>query len=343
MRTYDCFILMILFLFFVIPTWAGDRDVQVVKIWDKAPHNAFTDLIRFEGKFYCAFREGTGHVPGETGEDGKIRVLVSADGMKWESLALLAREDYDLRDPKLSCTRDQKLMLLYGGSIYDGKKLMGCQTHVSFLDKNGKVFSTPKPVVIDKKIRSDFDWLWSVSWFEGKGYGVVYQKNAENGGTVFLVSTKNGISYSLVSELSSGGFPNEATVLVKPDREMLVLLRREKGDQHGYLGYSKPPYRNWTWNDLGIRLGGPNLIAYDTTRFIMGSRSYYSEGARTALWLITKTGSPKQFLELSSGGDTSYPGLVLSGDTLWVSYYSSHEGKSMIYLASVPITILADK
>ena len=343
MRMNVCFRLMILFSFFAIPAWADNRDVQVVKIWDKAPHNAFTDLIRFEGRFYCTFREGTGHVPGETGEDGKIRVLVSADGKKWESLALLAKEGYDLRDPKLSCTPDQKLMLLYGGSIYDGKKLMGCQTHVSFLDKKGKVFSEPKPVVIDKKIRSDSNWLWRVSWFEGKGYGVIYQKDTARGCTVFLVRTKNGINYSLVSELTTGGFPNEATVLVKPDREMLVLLRRDDGDQHGYLGSSRPPYRDWNWNDLEIRIGGPNVIPYDSTRFIMGSRSYYPEGARTALWLITKTGPPKQFLELPSGGDTSYPGLVLSGDTLWVSYYSSHEGKSMIYLAEVPVTGLTDE
>ena len=44
----------------------ANEDVQaklvgVKKIWDQAPHNAFTDLIRWNGKFYCAFREGLGH------------------------------------------------------------------------------------------------------------------------------------------------------------------------------------------------------------------------------------------------------------------------------------------
>jgi hypothetical protein len=42
-------------------------------------------------------------------------------------------------------------------------------------------------------------------------------------------------------------------------------------------------------------------------------------------------------LSLPSGGDTSYPGLVWHDNVLWVSYYSSHEGKANIYLAKVRI------
>jgi hypothetical protein len=45
--------------------------VEVKKIWDQAPHNAFTDLIRFEGRWFCVFREGQGHVS----PDGALRVL----------------------------------------------------------------------------------------------------------------------------------------------------------------------------------------------------------------------------------------------------------------------------
>lgn len=35
---------------------------RVAKIWDHANHNAFTDLIRHEGKFYCTFREADSHL-----------------------------------------------------------------------------------------------------------------------------------------------------------------------------------------------------------------------------------------------------------------------------------------
>ena len=40
-------------------------------------------------------------------------------------------------------------------------------------------------------------------------------------------------------------------------------------------------------------------------------------------------------LTFPSGGDTSYPGLVWHDGRLWMSYYSSHEGKSAIYLAQI--------
>jgi len=36
--------------------------VEIRKIWDRAPHNAFTDLVRFQDRWLCVFREGRGHV-----------------------------------------------------------------------------------------------------------------------------------------------------------------------------------------------------------------------------------------------------------------------------------------
>jgi hypothetical protein len=44
--------------------------VSVKRIWDAGPHNAFADLIRFQDRWYCSFRESDGHVGG----DGKLRV-----------------------------------------------------------------------------------------------------------------------------------------------------------------------------------------------------------------------------------------------------------------------------
>lgn len=51
---------------------------------------------------------------------------------------------------------------------------------------------------------------------------------------------------------------------------------------------------------------------------------------------VTK-GELKPLLDLPSSGDSSYPGLVWHDNLLWVSYYSSHEGKSAIYLARVKL------
>jgi hypothetical protein len=42
-------------------------------------------------------------------------------------------------------------------------------------------------------------------------------------------------------------------------------------------------------------------------------------------------------LDLPSSGDSSYPGMVWHQGLLWISYYSSHEGKTAIYLARVKL------
>ena len=59
--------------------------VGVRMIWNQAGHNAFTGLVRFKDRWFCTFREGSGHVS----HDGKLRVITSADGETWEPAALL--------------------------------------------------------------------------------------------------------------------------------------------------------------------------------------------------------------------------------------------------------------
>ena len=78
--------------------------VSVEKIWDKAPHSAFTDLTRFQNLFYCCFREGDSATKGE----GTLRMLVSASGKTWVEHITLNEPGIDLRDPKLIVTPDEK-------------------------------------------------------------------------------------------------------------------------------------------------------------------------------------------------------------------------------------------
>src|SRR5437762_5761881 len=99
---------------------ADPEIVSVVKIWDRGKHNAFTDLIRWRDKWYCTFREADAHVGG----DGKLRVLESMSGDKWESVALVPEDGIDLRDPKLSITPDDRLMIVAGGSVYGGTTVL---------------------------------------------------------------------------------------------------------------------------------------------------------------------------------------------------------------------------
>ena len=59
---------------------------------------------------------------------------------------------------------------------------------------------------------------------------------------------------------------------------------------------------------------------------------------RTSLcWLDAASARLEEFLPLPSGGDSSYAGLAWHDRRLWVSYYSSHEKKTSIYLDTVAI------
>ena len=77
----------------------------------------------------------------------------------------------------------------------------------------------------------------------------------------------------------------------------------------------------------GIRLPDGRIVA--------ATRLYYPK-QRTSLSLLDPdAGTLQELIALPSGGDTSYAGLVWHEGLLWISYYSSHEGKTSIYLAKV--------
>ncbi|MDR1140893.1 MAG: glycoside hydrolase, partial [Planctomycetaceae bacterium] len=310
---------------------------SVKKIWDTAPHSAFTDLIRFNDTFYCTFREGTGHVPGKkTGDgDGEIRVIKSKDGETWESVTLIKKKGYDLRDSKISVTPDNRLMLTIGGSVYVDGRLTERHPQVSFSDKNGENFSEPQPIEIDASVKTPTDWLWRVTWYQGIGYGVVYADFGNNPWSLTLVKTKDGVHYEPVQRFNKTTRPNEATVRFLSNGDMRIFLRCESGNAE--LGMSANPYTTWNWVDLGIRVGGPEMIILPNDKLLFGHRFYSNTGSSTVLTKQGTDGKLQLVIRFPSGGDTSYPGMVICNGFLWVSYYSGHEGKTSIYLAKIPL------
>ncbi len=297
--------------------------VDVRMIWDKAPHNAFTDLVRFQNRWYCAFREGKAHVS----PDGALRVIASDDGQTWESIARITSPNSDLRDAKLSITPDGRLMLAGAGALHppaDHKH----QSFAWFSDPEGKSFGPAVPIG-----EPDY-WLWRVSWHKGKALGVGYATAGPQ--IARLYQSDDGRDFkTIVPTLFAEGYPNESAIVFLPDDTALCLLRRDKDSATGQLGRARPPYTEWTWKDLGTRIGGPSMIRLDDGRLIAGVRLYDGDVRTSICEIDADTGQIKELLALPSGGDTSYPGLVMHDGLLWVSYYSSHENQTRIYLARV--------
>ena len=297
---------------------------EVSKIWDEAPHNAFTDLILFKDRWYCVFREGKGHVS----PDGALRVITSTDGKNWESAALLTSPTADLRDAKITVAPGNRLMLSGAAALHQPAKAK----HQSMIwySSNGNDWGEPIEVA-DPNM-----WLWRVTWHKGIAYGVGY--GTLDNRFIRLYKSQDGVKFdTLVDNLFVEGYPNETSMIFLDDDTCLCLLRRDGTPNTAKLGIAKPPYTQWEWKDLGMPLGGPHMIRLPDNRIVAAGRLYDGKVRTSLLWLDPEAGALTEFLTLPSGGDTSYPGLVFHEDTLWVSYYSSHEGKTSIYLAKVKL------
>lgn len=299
-------------------------------IWDKAPHNALTDLIFFKGHFLCCFRESDKHVGGH---NGKIRILKgSSDGADWTSIALIELPGVDLRDPNLSITPEGRLMLLMGGAIYDGNICVAFNPHVTFSD-NGSTWDKAN------NLHMPNEWIWKVTWHEGIGYGMSYfmtdLADVMQPWILKLFRTEDGKKFSLVKQFDISQHPSEAILRFNEHGTMIALLRR-RGE--GWIGSASPPYVDWEWISVGRRIGGPNFLILPGGELWICSRIYQQHGKKqephTALSLLTSHGLDVKLI-LPSGGDTSYGGMVYLEDALYTCYYSSHEGKAKIYFAEI--------
>lgn len=305
------------------------RLVSAKRIWDQAPHNAFTDLIRFKDRWYCVFRESPAHLS----SGGKIRVLSSADGEQWASVGLISQDGVGLVDPKLTITPQGRLMLS-GGSVKVLESGAESYRSVVRFSGNGSEWSEGQFV-------GDTDnWLWSPAWKNGAAYCVGYETapHGSKAGLAYLYRSEDGSKWNTSERIA---FPNgnEAALVFEAGGTAYALLRRD-GVNSGLtarLGTAQPPYTNWTWKDLAIRVGGQEMIQLPDGRLLAATR-LYDGGVRTSLsWIDPARGTLTEALKLPSGGDTSYAGMVLHDGKLWMSYYSSHEGKANIYLAQVAI------
>ncbi|MDX1392470.1 MAG: sialidase family protein [Rheinheimera sp.] len=294
---------------------------QVQRIWQQAQHNAFTDLIDYNAALWCVFREGSAHVSA----DGAFRILRSTDGVSWHSLARLAIADADLRDAKFCLTSNGQLAI-YGVGAWHNKSQASHQTYC-WLSADGEHWSAPEPI-------GDTDiWLWRMAWQHNQLFAVGY--HVAKPAFIRLYQGADVRQLRRLDEIYRGSFASESALMFQADATALCLLRRDPG--HGLLGRSRAPYTDWQWQDLGCRIGGPQWLQLADGRLLACVR-LYDKTIRTSLcWIDADTGRLTEALVLPSGGDCSYAGMVQRGNRVYISYYSSHEGSSAIYLARLTV------
>lgn len=286
----------------------GAELISVKKVWgieqSGKPHNAFTDLIRFKDQWYLGLREALKHHGGLEGK-GRLRIIRSPDGEKWESCGLFESSEGDMRDAKLSITGENQLMLNTAIQVYYPNP----DKHKNFawFSKDGTDWSDPV-LIGENNI-----WIWSVTWHDGVAYGVGYHTTGKS--KTRLYRSDDGLNWEvLVSEFYTG---NESSLVFEPDGTAICLMRTGNA-----IGKSTPPYREWIWKPT-VNLGGPKLVMLDDGRFVAGGRTEW--GTMVLFEINPETGKATELLKLPANGDSSYPGMVYHDGVLWVSYYSSSD------------------
>lgn len=339
-------------LFTCLPRIPKDT-IIIEQIWNRADHNAFTDLEYYKKHFYCSFREGDGHLPGTDSLLGEVCIIRSRKAHEWELIKRFTSKKYDLRDSRMSITPDGRLMLLVSGIEWKATSMTTQETFVSF-SEDGINFSDLMPVVLEDNIRGKWNLIWTLAWTDSVAYAVLHQRNKPNNTWyAYLLKTYDGISYYKVNKWEIGPKPTEARIRFTPNGRMVALVRIEPG-MNGQFGVSSYPFTEWEWFDTGLRLGGPNFHVIDDHTILIGSRFYDQttpykrprkgqefKNQKMGLCIADDKGNISKTLELISDEDCSYPGIVLlKKNRLFISYYSSHEGKAKIYLLRTRLATL---
>lgn len=321
----------------IIALYINSDQVHTQCIWDKAPHCAFTDLTVYNDKLYCCFREGTAHVPTTKNEFGGIRVLSSADGgTNWHDCGLITQPDYDLRDPKLTVTPDNRLMLMFGRYLPTPPENPYPWTQVKFIsDEEIENSAFNNENLLDVNIENNENlsnyWLWHTEWIDNESWGIAYKGD----NLPLLVKSTDGVNYSLASILQAPG--NEADIEKLDNGDMLIVMRAANSTASAYIGLASAPYTNWHWIEHETWLHSPVITEAEGETFV-ACRAPYG----TTLYQY-KDSRLTPIMALENSYDNAYPGLAYLNGNLGISYYSTQTGNAAIYFAKIAIDELIQK
>ena len=216
-----------------------NTEMEVLKVWDNGMYCAFPSLLKYRDRYYCAFREGVSHVD----DEGYIRILCSENGKDWVSKEVIRIKASDLRDPCLSIMPNGKMLLLCGLRSKVENERYKVRTYSSIFDDENDLFEELKPVNL--KITSnhnyDCEWLWKLTWYEGRGYGFAYYNDGDNDCKISLFETEDGINYSKITDVSIDGNLTESRVQFTANGDMTALVRQDGVVNNGIIGYSTFP------------------------------------------------------------------------------------------------------
>lgn len=322
------------------------RVASVRRVFDNGEHNAFTDLCRFQGRYYLTFRtcpDGHGVFP-----TSSIIVLSSDDTRSWQPVHRFGVAKRDTRDPHFLVFKGK--LFVYTGTWYCGDgppEHRDMNEHLGYAVWTADGTTWHGPLMLEGTYGH---YVWRAAAHGGAAYLCARRKHqfaetktrGERDPLVesAMLESQDGLIWRTVG-LFQEQYGDETAFLFEEDGSVLAVAR-SGGGRNAQICRATPPYKTWERKDLDRSIGGPLLTKWGG-RYVVGGRKTLTGKAVTSLyWLAADR--LHEFAELPSGGDTSYPGFVaLSPTRAIVSYYSSHERdasghtRTAIYLADLAI------
>jgi hypothetical protein len=322
---------------------------EVRRIFHNGEHNAFTDLCRFRGQLYLTFRScPDGHMVHPT---ASVIILRSADeGKTWTPAHRFSVKDRDTRDPHFLVFRDR--LFVYTGTWWSGPTTIpvaeyDMNKHLGYAVHSGDGTNWSEPEMLEGTFGH---YIWRAATHDGKAYLCGRRKPGFEIGPrgegekvqSLLLESEDGLIWKKRAFFNEQA-GDETAFLFEPDGTLLGI-GRHGGGKNAFLLRSSPPYRDWSRESLDRPIGGPLVAKWGAHVLVGGRKTTKEHGPKTSLcWLVD--GALREFAELPSSGDNSYPGFVtLAPDRALVSWYSSHEkdesGKTItaIYLTDLTLT-----
>lgn len=306
-----------------------------LETWTAVPadaHHSNTDLIKYHGQYLLAHATSPWHF---ASTKCKLVVRSSQDGKNWKVLSEIRVPGEDVRDPKFAIIGDKLLLYFLNNKTFDPEPY---DTSLCVSD-DAINWSTPKKLSVT-------GWLlWRPKTIDGITFYVPAYWHQH--GKVMLFRSTDGVNWTEVGPVYSGGKIDEPDISFRPDGTMIMTDRVEvdpnfwgyhpKG--HTLIGVASSPYTEWKLSrSYETRLDGPCLFQIGERTYALGRRHVGGSSHMGSVWGRKRTSLylvlPDRLVFLSdlpSNGDTSYGGIVIDGNDILASYYTSPVGRDYIW------------
>ncbi len=325
---------------FVIPGWisyallrpkaAGVNPDVVRETWDAVAdgaHNSNTDLTFFDGWFYLCHQTSPYHLGSRR---SRLLLWRSRDARSWEKVTEFKNETgREYRDPTFAQIRGR--LFVY---VLPNLTLMAEPVTTMYSSSDDGLTWAPFVEV------NQPGWLyWRPKTTDGATWYVTAYWNKH--GRSMLFKSSDGVDWSPVSQIYEGERNDETDFEFMPDGRIIATARLEgNGNEWGdatastLIAVAERPFMQWTYAKSYVtRLDGPCLFPYNGRVYAFGRQQVTrapkvaEQGGmfsrkRTSIYLVEPPGL-RYLTDVPSAGDTSYAGIVIRGDELIASYYTS--------------------